>query len=163
MEDESQNTPAPDTAQVRFGKNIHINTKARLPRFDNGSSLAYQAYNTDDRTKSFIALVADVTHLPRWSSIANYNALADTSFMRLVGSGAVHWPLEGKQKYIFMYAAEDIGECLVKESSFADISWRHPDIIEIFYPAHGPHAQGDAGQKFCPRIDPPVQYLLRSR
>ena len=121
-----------DSAHVRFGKGIFINTNARLSRFDNGHSLAYQAYNERDKTKSFIALVADVKDLPRWASIPNYNALADTSFLRLVGSGSINWPLEGKQKYIFMYAGDDVGECLVKPGQFCAFNWRHPDIVDYF-------------------------------
>ncbi len=120
-----------DPSHVKFGKNIYINVNMRLPQFDNGNSLAYRAYNSLNKESRFIAIVSGVENIPRWSSVANYSNLADTSFLHLVGSGIVNWPLENRQKYVFMYS-NDLGECLVPEGGFSDHHWRHPDIVDYF-------------------------------
>ncbi len=122
---------ANDPSHVKFGKNVYIDTQARLPQFDNGTSLAYRAYNLKDRDKKLIAIVASVENIPRWNCVDSYMGLADTSFIRLVGSGVVLWSLDGKQKYVFMYSG-DLGKCLVKDGGFSEHHWRHPDIVQYF-------------------------------
>ncbi len=120
-----------DASHIKFGKTVYINPKARLPQFDNGTSLAYQAYDCEDKAAKFIAIVAGVENIPRWNSVAPYAGLADTSFMRLLGSGIVNWSLDNKQKYVFMYSG-GLGRCLVEKGGFAEHHWRHPDIVEYF-------------------------------
>lgn len=114
---------------VSFGPKTMINPNMRLPRFDNGAAKAYQAYDPNDKTKKQIALVAGIESLPRWSATVIYDKLADTSFMRLMGSGVVHWPLENVQKFILIYAG-NVGDTLVERDGFNQTSWRHPDIVD---------------------------------
>ncbi len=120
-----------DPSHIKFGKSVYINPKIRLPQFDNGDSLAYQAYDSQNKEGKFIAIIAGVENIPRWNAVAAYAGLADTSFMRLVGSGVVNWSLENKQKYVFMYSG-GLGKCLVEEGGFSEHHWRHPDIVEYF-------------------------------
>ena len=118
-----------DSAHVSFGSNMSINTSRRLPQFDNGSSLAYQAYDT--KNTKFIAIVASIENLPRWDMVDNYSALADASFMHLVSSGPVYWPLDGKQKFVFIYS-DGVGKALANDAGFCDVGWRNPNVIEHF-------------------------------
>ncbi len=120
-----------DPTHIKFGKSVYINPKMRLPQFDNGRSLAYQAYDIANKANKLIAIVAGAENIPRWSAVGIYGKLDEVSFMRLVGSGIVRWPLDNKQKYVFMYSGS-IGECLVERGKFSDIHWRHPDIVEYF-------------------------------
>lgn len=117
------------SAHVSFGSDISINTSKRLPKYDNGNSLAYRAYDT--KNTKFIAIVSGVEDLPRWDAVDNYNALADTSFMRLISSGAVRWPIDGNQKFVFIYS-DNMGKALLGHDGVHDVGWRHPDIIEFF-------------------------------
>ena len=114
---------------ISFGRHIRINPSVRLSRFDNGTALAYEAHDTRDTSKKFIAIVAGVECMPRCSSTKIYDNLADTSFMRLVGSGAISWPSEGRQKYVFLYAG-GVGARLVPKEGFNTLQWRHPDVVE---------------------------------
>ncbi len=118
------------THEVSFGKNIAINAKMRLERFDNGNALAYQAYDRGDPSKKFIALVAGIECMPRWSSVLTYDALSDTSFMHMVGNGIITWPLDNTQKYVFMYRG-GLGEQLIPDGEVIDLQWRHPEIVEF--------------------------------
>ncbi len=120
-----------DPSHIRFGKTVYINPKKRLPQFDNGNSLAYHAYDTKDKGSALIAIVAGVEDIPRWNLVSTYAGLADTSFMRLIGSGIVNWSLEKRQKYVFMYSG-NVGACIVEKGGFSDHHWRHPDIVEYF-------------------------------
>lgn len=122
---------AAQMAPIPFGSKIRINPAMRLPRFDNGQSKAYEAFDAEDKTKKYIAIVCGVECLPRWSAAALYNKLADTSFMRMMGSGIITWPMDNSQRYVFLYAG-GVGEALVEEGSINQVSWRHPDIIERF-------------------------------
>jgi len=116
---------------VPFGKFMSIDTSRRLPQFDNGKSLAYQAFDNRDKQKKFIAIVADTGQIPRWTACTTYDGLANTSLMHLVGSGVLRWPLTGKQHYVFLYQG-GVGDCLVKHGEFSKISWRHPEIMSYF-------------------------------
>lgn len=127
--DEEDSGRAAAGGLVAFGQHVRINPTVRLFRFDNGNSKAYEGYDERDNNKKFIALVAGVDSLPRSSFTAAYNNLADTSFMRLVGSGVVFWPTEGQQKYVFLYAG-GVGDRLVPKEGFIALQWRHPDIVE---------------------------------
>ncbi len=115
---------------VSFGKDIAINTQARLNRFDNGASKAYQAFDKNNAAKKYIALVAGVESLPRWTGITAYDALSDTSFMRMIGNGIVNWAPENQQKYVFLYDG-NVGDCLLPEGQINDLNWRHPEIVEF--------------------------------
>ncbi len=116
---------------VSFGKFMSIDTSRRLPQFDNGSSLAYHAFDKRDKLKKFIAIVSDARLLPRWTLCSAYDGLANTSLLRLVGSGVLHWPLTGKQHYVFLYHG-GLGECLVNQGKISSIIWRHPEIVRYF-------------------------------
>ncbi len=118
-----------DPSHIRFGRSVYINPSRRLPQFDNGRSLAYYAYDSQNKNSRLIAIVSGVENIPRWKLTKAYTSLADTSFMRLVGSGIVNWSLENKQKYVFMYSG-NLAECLVEKGSFSDNHWRHPDTVE---------------------------------
>ncbi len=115
---------------VSFGKFMSIDSSRRLPQFDNGTSLAYQAFDNRDKSKKFIAIVADTGLLPRWTSCSAYDGLGNTTLIHLVGSGVLRWPLTGKQHYVFLYKG-GLGDCLVKQGEISKISWRHPDIVKF--------------------------------
>ena len=116
---------------VSFGKFMSIDSGKRLPQFDNGRSYAYEGVDNRDKSKKFIAIVAETSQLPRWPAINVYDGLADTSLLRLVGSGVLRWPHSNKQQYVFLYQG-GLGECLVKPSEFSKITWRHPDVTNYF-------------------------------
>lgn len=129
----SENKPNRNSGNmvVNFGRDISIRLDQPLNRFNNGGSQAYAAYDSNDRSRKLIAIVSGVENLPRWRDEKNYMALADPSFMRLLGSGILQWPIDNVQKYVFLYQA-DVGECLVKQGHFAKTAWRHPDIVKHF-------------------------------
>jgi len=116
---------------VQFGKFIAIHSSKRLKAFDNGASLAYQAVDSRDPSKKFIAIISDALSLPRASDSGVYEALADISLMRLIGSGVVRWPLDGRQKYVFLYQG-GLGDCIVPKGKFSNTQWRHPEISSRF-------------------------------
>ncbi len=115
---------------VPFGQFIKIDTSRRMQGFDNGNSLAYDAYDDRNKTKKFIAIISGVEVLPRWSATAMYDNLNDTSFLRLVGSGVIRWPADGRQKYVFMYQS-GAGEPLVDAKGNANMHWRHPEVTAL--------------------------------
>lgn len=112
---------------VQFGKHVTIRLDQPLPRFNNGSSEAYVAYNEIEKKKKFFVLVAGSESLARWRHEKKYNSLGDPSFIRLMGTGIVQWPLDGQQKYVFLYQAE-FGECLVKEGEFSNTQWGSAEV-----------------------------------
>lgn len=116
---------------VQFGRDITIRIDQPFSRFNNGDSKAYAAYDSNNRSRKLVALVGGIGDFPRWKDEKTYMALADPSFIRLLGSGIVRWPIDGEQKYVFLYEAE-VGECLVERGQFAKLSCRHPDIIKNF-------------------------------
>lgn len=116
---------------VPFGQSIRIDPMRPLERLRNGRSKAYDAFDSNNRTKKYIAFVADKKSLPRWRDVSIYSKLLDTSFLRLIGSGVVQWPQDGKQKFVFLYEA-GIGQCLLKPGAFAKTTWRQPDIVSYF-------------------------------
>lgn len=133
--DDQKKTPAPAAAQVsyvRFGKGIDINPSKRLPLFDNGSSLAFEAY--DERGKaagSYIAIVADMKKVPRLGHVSSYSTLLDAALFRLVQSGVCYWTPTQSQRYVFIYRYEH-DACLVEKGGFAKVGWKGPEIIENF-------------------------------
>lgn len=133
--DDQKKTPAPAVAAVslvRFGKGIDINPSKRLPLFDNGTSLAYEAY--DERGKAagnYIAIVADMKKVPRLGQISSYNTLLDAALFRLVQSGVCFWTPTQTQKFIFIYRYEH-DACLVEKGGFAKVQWKGSEIIENF-------------------------------
>ncbi len=126
--DSSQNI---DQSHVRFGKNMAINTSMRLPQFDNGTALAYQAYNPSDKSKSYIALISGAENIPCWTTVPAYNSLAETSFIRLMGSGIVNWKLDGEQKYAFIYV-NNMGKPLLGADNVSSSHWNNQDVINYF-------------------------------
>lgn len=116
---------------IPFGKNIAINPSMRLAHFDNGSAEAYQVIHEREKSVPHFALVSGVECIPRWRDVSAFKSFGDTSFLRIVSSGIVHWPKENKQKFIIVYAGA-VGEAVVPKRGFSDISWRHPDIVERF-------------------------------
>lgn len=117
--------------QIAFGKDLVIDTSKRLPQFDNGDALAYEAYSARNKLKKFVAIVSDIENIPRWTFAATYKSMNDVSFIHLVHSDAVFWPPEQKQKFVFAYDG-DIGTALVAEGGFGETNWRHPDIVALF-------------------------------
>lgn len=116
---------------VSFGKFLTIDSSKRVPKFDNGSAQAFEAIDNRDRSKKFTALVSNKEELPRWPSVSAYEGIANTSLMRLVGSGVVRWPKTRQQHYVFLYQG-GLGDALVKPGQFSSITWRHPDIVNFF-------------------------------
>ncbi|MGH1378814.1 MAG: hypothetical protein ACRBB3_08325 [Alphaproteobacteria bacterium] len=116
---------------VTFGKNIVISTKKRLPQFDNGPALAYEAHNPKNKSKKFIAIVSGMENLPRYNFVANYKNLTSVSFLNLVSSGAAFWPPENSQKFIIIYD-RNIDKPILEEGAISNVNWRHPEIISLF-------------------------------
>ncbi len=116
---------------IPFGKNMAINPAMRLPHYDNGGAEAYQVIHERDKAKPYFALVSGVENLPRWRDVSTYKSFSDTSFMRFVSSGIIHWPNENRQKFVVIYTGK-LGESVVPKKGFSDTNWRHPDIIQLF-------------------------------
>lgn len=133
---------------VKFGRDISIRLDQPLERYSNGASKAYAAFDAGDKTKKLVAIVAGTSDFPRWQDEKNYMSLADPSFIRLLGSGIVRWPLDGQQKYVFLYQA-DMGECLVLPGQFAKTTWRHPDIVSYFVQPMARILKEMHGKGFC--------------
>lgn len=115
---------------VAFGQSVRIDPARALDRFRNGNTMAYDAFDANNRNKKYIAFVANKKSLPRWRDVSIYTKLQDMSFMRLIGSGVVKWP-DGNQKFVFLYDG-GLGQCLLKPGTFAKTSWRHADIVSYF-------------------------------
>ena len=115
---------------VSLGKFLTIDSGKRLPQFDNGSAKAFETVDSRDRSKKFIALISNKEDLPRWPAVTAYEGIANTSLVRLVGSGVVRWPLTKKQHYVFLYQG-GLGDPLVKKGQISKITWRHPDIVNF--------------------------------
>ncbi|MGH1402923.1 MAG: hypothetical protein ACRBDL_01640 [Alphaproteobacteria bacterium] len=134
MAEDTKEEKAPSsgkTGLIQFDRNLVINPLNRLPHFDNGSAKAYDAFDQQVKNKKYIALVSGVEVLPRWSSVAAYDALADTSFIRMERSGIVKWAPDGREKHVVIYST-GVGEALVPEGSISTSNWRHPDILSLF-------------------------------
>ena len=116
---------------VPFKKNIVINPEKRLPQYDNGTALAYDAYDERIKTKKYVALLAGVEDLSRWTSANVYNSLTEMAFLRTLGHGVVDWPVDNTQKYAYVYDAK-FGDVVVPTGGLSHITWRHPDIVERF-------------------------------
>ena len=129
--EEAETNQAVDPRHVPFGRSMVIRTDMRLPDYDNGSSLAYEAYDQQKKGKRFIAFVCEKKSMPRLSAINPYKGLVDTSFLNLIGFGPVSWPGEDSQRMVFTYM-HDMGKPLVSEGQLSDAHWRHPEIIEFF-------------------------------
>ncbi|PCI57159.1 MAG: hypothetical protein COB36_02515 [Alphaproteobacteria bacterium] len=117
--------------QIHFGNNLIISTNKRLPLFDNGGALAYEAHSSVSKQKKLIAIVSGVENFPRWMSVPGYKKLNDVSFMNLVDSGSVLWPLDNVEKFVVVYTG-GVGKPLVEEGGFGRTSWRHPEIVTLF-------------------------------
>lgn len=116
---------------VSFGQSIKINPMRPLKLFHNGQSHAFDAFDAHNGNKKYIAVVAGRESLPRWREISGYGKLLDTSFIRLMGTGVVRWPIDGGQKFVLMYQG-GIGQPLARQGEIARTSWRHPDIVSYF-------------------------------
>ncbi len=117
--------------QISFGNKLVISTNKRLPLFDNGAALAYEAHSIVNKRKKLIAIVSGIENLPRWTAVAAYKNLNDASFMHLVDSGSVFWPLDNTEKFVVIYTG-GVGAPLVEEGGFGSTSWRHPEIVSLF-------------------------------
>lgn len=120
-----------DQDYVNFGKKVVISIKNRLPQFDNGAALAYEAHNPKNKLKKFVAIISGIDELPRYNSVINYRNLTSVSFLNLVNSGAVFWPPDQSQKFILVYD-RSIGKPLLEEGEVGNANWRHPDIVSLF-------------------------------
>ncbi len=116
---------------VPFKGNLFIDPSRRAQRFDNGRSKAYEAYDSRNSTKKYIAIIAESDEIPRCQEVSLYEALVDTSFMHLVHTGVVEWPLDNSQRLVFIYVANMGDPILEGGSKFSNTTWRHPDIVQF--------------------------------
>tara|TARA_B100001989_G_scaffold119349_1_gene84108 strand:- start:269 stop:2314 length:2046 start_codon:yes stop_codon:yes gene_type:complete len=114
---------------VVLKQNITINPGKRLPIFDNGTSLAYEAKNKNGEVS--IAIICDPKNVARHTQIITYNSLIDTSLFHMIDHGVVFWPLDNEERLVFIYRClcdAPIGQDL--EASKA--KWRTADIQNVF-------------------------------
>lgn len=121
--------PSQTGSLVPFGKYISIDPTQRIAKFDNGKAKAYRAIDSRDKNKNFIALISDVTLLPRTQYTSAYDTILSTSLLRLAGSGVIKWPLAQRQQFVFLYQGE-LGEALVSPGSFSKVYWRYPEMVQ---------------------------------
>lgn len=124
---ESKNSPPGSI--VNFAKGVTINSAKPLPAFNNGSSLAYEA--RDSQGNSLVAIVSDPKMIPRLGHIAGYDLLMDLSLMRLVAHGVCDWTPINEERYVFLYRTA-CNSSLLNEQKRLKPQWRHNDVMANF-------------------------------
>ena len=115
---------------VNFKNKLTINPGKRMPVFDNGSSLAYEARNSKGEIQ--IAIICDPKMIARFSQLVTYGKLIDTSLFHLIDHGVVLWSPEEAERYALIYSCP-CDKAICKDNGVASqIQWRTSDIISAF-------------------------------
>lgn len=127
MSKESKIAETPSSASiVQFAKGVTIDASKRLPAFDNGSSLAYQA--KDSQGNVHIAIIADPAMIPRLGQTSSYDTLLDLTLMRLVAHGVCDWTPLGEERYVFLYRCA-CNAHLLNEQGLLKPQWRYNEVM----------------------------------
>lgn len=119
----------PSSQQVVFGKGVTIDPTKRLPAFDNGPSLAYEA--RDVQGNVHVAIIAESAMIPRLGQISTYDLLVDASLIRLVAHGVCDWTPVMQERYVFLYRCA-CNSSLLNEQGFLKPQWRYNDVMINF-------------------------------
>ncbi|MDH5722028.1 MAG: hypothetical protein OEY94_01735 [Alphaproteobacteria bacterium] len=116
---------------VNLKDKFAINPGKRMPLFDNGSSLAYEA--RDSRGEIQIAIICDPKMIARFTQLVAYGSLIDTSLFHLTDHGIVFWPPDEAERYVLIYScACNQAICHDNGGISSRVQWRTSDIMSVF-------------------------------
>ncbi|MEM9468925.1 MAG: hypothetical protein AAF988_02065, partial [Pseudomonadota bacterium] len=129
--DESPNSEDKSSASpieiIPFGKNIEINSSARLPHLDKGPIKAYKAKGSQKISTNLFALLCARELTPRTSINNKYQSIVNPNLSPLVSSGSVRWN-DGKIYYCFVYE-DTLGQPLIsRDEKSVALGWK-PDLV----------------------------------
>lgn len=89
--------------KLMFGSDTEVFPDKELPSFASPGTRAYEARDRRQTGEQF-ALLCGREAVPRVTHIGSYKALnKNQNIMNLIEAGIVNWPLEGRQKFAFVF------------------------------------------------------------
>lgn len=118
---------ADNLAMIPFGDNVEIYPETRLPQYDVGVNKAYKALG---KNKPCYALVCEKHLVPRHKATSVYKAIVNPHVVHLVKNGAVFWPSENRDRYVFIY--EDVpGKLLFTKGNKEALGWKQDKVMSV--------------------------------
>lgn len=111
-----------------FAGKVDILCDQRLPQYDSGPASAYSAYSNDHNKAPLFAVVCERDLVPRRAAANVYTAIVNPSMAKLVAHGAVYWPPEDRELYVFIYY-DNLGKPLMEPSASAALGWKQDDVM----------------------------------
>lgn len=124
-----------DQNNVVFNKDITIHADAPLPQFDKGNIKAFRASGKSKFASNLIAYKCDKSISPRHLTISKYLKINHQSLVKLAGGEKVFWPLEGEEKFFFVYENTLGQPILTPKSESIALGWKQDDVmLSVAYP-----------------------------
>ncbi len=112
-----------------FGGKVHVLCDKRLPQYDSGTVKAYTAYSNDQNKAPLFALVCDRELVPRRAAANVYTMILNPAMAKLVAHGAMYWPPEDREVYVFLYY-NNLGNPLMEfNAPAAALGWKQDDVM----------------------------------
>lgn len=121
--------PASVQTEAKFNDNIYIETGKRLEYLDKGPVEAYVARGNGKATRNLFALLCEDHLTPRSLMSAKYSSIINPGMAKLVASGALYWPPEGRERYAFIYE-NTLGQSIMPHDLSGGLSWKPDYVIE---------------------------------
>lgn len=112
---------------------VHIFFDRPLPEYDTGPVKAYYAKELGGNQANCYALVCDRSLMPRLRAADVYGRLAHPCLNSLIGRGAVYWPPQKKELYVFVYEG-DIGKAFCQREESVALSLPPKLVTEVVLP-----------------------------
>lgn len=104
------------SSSISYNEDITILPSQRLTHLDKSPVKAYAARGTGRLPQALYVLVCEDHLTPRWHTGNKYAAVSNPAANRLIASGPVFWPSEGKEKYVLIYE-NNLGQQLMKDDT----------------------------------------------
>jgi hypothetical protein len=118
--------PAPAGNITTLGNDIEILCDHPMPHLNSGELEAYAARLSSG--KACFAILCENFLVPRTFLTSKFSQLANTNIVRVIASGVVYWPPQGRQRYVFVYE-DTLGNPILPASQPQALALKHERLM----------------------------------
>ena len=118
--------PAPAGNITTLGRDIEILCDHPMPHLNSGELEAYAARLSSG--KACFAILCENFLVPRTFLTSKFSQLANTNIVRVIASGVVYWPPQGRQRYVFVYE-DTLGNPILPASQPQALALKHERLM----------------------------------
>lgn len=109
-----------------LGNDIEIMCDHPMPHLDSAELKAYGAKLSSG--KGCFAIICENFLVPRTMLTSKFSQLANTNIVRIIASGVVYWPPEGRQRYVFVYE-DTLGSPILPANQPQALALKHERLM----------------------------------